>query len=263
MLKNKITLIFLVFSILPAVCWAGGIDNLKTDFLQGNYRRVIFEGQAQVSNVNPKDADELNYILGLSYLKEEKLESARDCFKRSLNGSSGKFKQLAQMGMADTYLLGGQFQEAEGIYNKLINDEANSSQKAAILYRLSQLEFKRGNNQRGNDYLSKLKRDFPLSPELRLNRELVLIDKPQTPIHETIKTTIKDTGEYSVQVGFFSNSVNANNLRDKLVAAGFPAYIQNSGSAYRVKVGRLRTLKEAQDLESSLSKSGYQTKIYP
>jgi tetratricopeptide (TPR) repeat protein len=152
-------------------------------------------------------------------------------------------------------LLGGRFQEAEDIYNKLINDEKNSSQRPAILYRLSQLEFKRGNNQQANDYLSKLRRDFPLSPELKLNRELILIDTQEAPK--------KDTGEYSVQVGFFSSSSNANNLKDKLSAGGFPAYIENSGSAYRVKVGRLKSLKDAQDLESRLSKEGFQTKIYP
>ncbi|MDD5108657.1 MAG: SPOR domain-containing protein [Candidatus Omnitrophica bacterium] len=62
---------------------------------------------------------------------------------------------------------------------------------------------------------------------------------------------------------FFSNSTNADILKDKLLATDFPAYIENSGGAYRVKVGRLKSLKEAQDLEDRLSKEGYQTKIYP
>jgi hypothetical protein len=47
MQKNKFILAFLVFFILKSFCWAAEIDALKTDFLQGNYRRVIFEGQSQ------------------------------------------------------------------------------------------------------------------------------------------------------------------------------------------------------------------------
>ncbi|MDO8489332.1 MAG: SPOR domain-containing protein [Candidatus Omnitrophota bacterium] len=256
MQKSKFCVIIsLSFLIIPSACWAVDMDNIKVDFLEGNYRRVIFECEAQSSQVDNPGSDELNYILGLSYLKEAKLEQAQDCFKRILEGSLDKFKQQAQLGLTDTYLLGGRFQDAEDIYNKLITTGSNTSQKAAILYRLSQLELKKGNNQQANDYLSKLRREFPLSPELRLNKNLVLMDKPEA--------TIIGAGEYSVQVGFFSNSSNANLLRDKLLAKGFLAYIENSSSSYRVKVGRLQTLKEALDLEGRLSKEGFQTKIYP
>ncbi|MDD5108656.1 MAG: tetratricopeptide repeat protein [Candidatus Omnitrophica bacterium] len=195
MLKDKFFIIIFPLFIIPVVCWAANMDSIKVDFLEGNYLRVIFEAQAQVDHLNIVGADELNYILGLSYLKELKLEQAQDCFKRISGGLSGKFKQQAELGLADTYLIGGRFQEAEVIYNKLISDAPDSSQKAAILYRLSQLEFKKGNNQQSNDYLSKLRREFPLSPELRLNRGLVFRDKPAA--------SIADTGEYSVQVGFF------------------------------------------------------------
>lgn len=252
--KNKIFIIIFFLLIIPGFCWAEtGLDNIKIDFLKGNYRRVIFEAQA--SRFDITGANELNYILALSYLKEERLEQARDCFKRLLGGLPNKFKQRSQLGLADTYLIEGRFQEAEEIYNKLATGEPNGSQKAAILYRLSQLEAKKGNNQQANNYLSQLRKEFPLSPELRLNKVLVFVDKPQA-------STIETEG-YSVQVGFFSSRANAGILKDKLLAEDFPAYIENSGGAYRVKVGRLKTLKEALELEGRLSKEGFQTKIYP
>ncbi len=255
MQKNKVIPIALVCLIIPIVCRAAEMDNLKVDFLQGNYRRVIFEGQAQVNSLNSSGSDELNYILGLSYLKEARLEQAANCFKLVVVGSSSKLKKQAELGLADTYLMGGQFQEAVDSYNKLIAGESNSSYGAAILYRLSQLEFKRGNNQLGNEYLSKLRRDFPLSPELRLSKGLALNDvltKPQ-----------REVGEYSVQLGFFTNSNNANNLKNKLLADNYPAYVESVDAGYRVRVGRLKTLNEAQVLESELSKKGFQTKICP
>ena len=145
MRKNKILLMMLLFFMLPLACLAADIEALKVDLLQGNYRRIIFEGQAQVDRINIGSTDELNYILGLSYLKEGKLDLAQSCFLRILNNQISKFKTQATLGLADTFLIGGKFQEAEEIYNKLITDQPNSSQKATVLYRLSQLELKRGN----------------------------------------------------------------------------------------------------------------------
>jgi tetratricopeptide (TPR) repeat protein len=254
MQKTKIYLIVLVLLILPGICFAADLDALKLDFLQGNYRRVIFEGQAQVESINVGNINELSYILGLSYLKEGKLNLAEDCFRRILSNQESKFKFQAALGLADTFLIGGRFQEAEECYNKLISEQPNSIYKAAVLYRLSQLEFKRGNNQKGNDYLSKLRRDFPLSPELRLSRGIEILNRRSDE-------PIKDTGEYSVQVGFFSNSSNAGKLKDRLLAKGFPAYIESSVGGYRVRVGKFKTQKEAFDLESKLSRVGFPTKV--
>ncbi len=256
MKKGKIFFIILVFFIIPGIVQAADLENLKVDFLQGNYRRVIFEAQPLVDRADAGGAEELNYILGLSYLKEGKLEQSQHRFKRILNTSSGKFKAPANLGLADAYLMAGRFQEAQDIYTKLINDDSSGNQKAAALYRLSQLEFKKGNTREGNDYLSKLRKDFPLSPELRLEKGLSLITPPVLPV--------KDTGaEYSVQVGFFSNSTNADILKNKLLAENYPAYLEDSGSGYRVRVGKFKNYQEALDLESKLSKEGFQTKICP
>ncbi len=256
MQKTRFYFMVLALLILPRICLAADLETLKVDFLQGNYRRVIFEGQAQVDRINIGNTDELNCILGLSYLKEGKLDLAQSSFQRVLNNQKSKFKAQATLGLADTFLIGGKFQEAEDIYNKLIADDSNNNQKAAVLYRLSQLEFKRGNNQLGNDYLFKLKRDFPLSPELRLRKALEIINpQPGAPL--------KETSQYSVQAGFFSNQANAGKLRDKLLAKDFPAYIEESAGGYRVRVGKFKTQTEALDLESKLSKEGFEAKACP
>ncbi|MCX5698681.1 MAG: tetratricopeptide repeat protein [Candidatus Omnitrophica bacterium] len=202
--------------------------------------------------MHPANADELNYILGLSYLKESKLDLAGDCFRRILNNPGNKFKEVASLALADTYLVAGQFQQAEDIYNKLIADNSNSSQKPAVWYRLSQLEFKRGDQKKGNDYWFKLKRDFPLSPELRLTKGIASINIPAN-----------ETGEYSIQLGFFTNSVNANNFKDTLLSRNYPAYVESFGAGFRVKVGSFKLQKEALDLEAKLSQDGFATKICP
>jgi len=252
MQKIRFILVFWIFLILPNFCWALDMDTLKTDFLQGNYRRVIFEGQAQVDRIHLGNTDELNYILGLSYLKEYKLDLALDCFRHILSNPNSKFKEEASLALADTYLVSGEFQQAEDIYSKLVVDYPNSNQKPAILYRLNQLEFKKGLHQKGNDYLFKLKRDFPLSPELRLTKGIASINAP-----------VNDPGEYSIQVGFFTSSVNAANFKNTLLNKNYPAYVESFGTGYRVKVGRFKLQKEALDLESKLSQDGFQTKVCP
>lgn len=244
--------IFCASIFFPVFCWPAELDALKADFLRGNYRRVILEGQAQVERINLRGADELSYILGLSYLKESDLASAQESFKRVLKNSSGKFKTQANLGLADTYLIGGQFQEAETIYNKLVDEDPNIGLKAAILYRLSQCGFKKGNNSQGNEYLSKLKRDFPTSLELRLTRAIARIE-PMFP----------ETGEYCIQVGFFANSENANSFKNKLLNKGYPAYVEQAGAGNRVRVGRFKSRREALDLENKLSKEGFPTKVCP
>jgi len=250
--KDRIYLISLILFIFPGICLAMDMDSLKADFLQGNYRRVIFEGQAQVDRINIGNTDELNYILGLSYLKEGNALSAQDCFKRILSNQNSKFFNEAKMSLADVYLMQSQFQQAENIYNKIIEDDPNNNLKASLLYRLNQLEIKKGNAQQGNNYYIKLKKDFPLSPELRQNKGLGLP-----------KAAVIDSGQYSVQVGFFQNIENANNLKIKLLSKGFSAYLESSGAGFRVKVGKFNSQQEALDLEKKLSHEGFPTKICP
>jgi len=262
---NKVRGLILAFwacFVLPVFCWALDLDTLKTDFLEGNYRRVIFEGQAQINRMHLGNTDELNYILGLSYLKESKLDMAQGCFRRILNNSNSKLKEEAGLGLGDTYLVSGQFQQAEDVYNKLIVDDSNSSQKPAVWYRLSQLESKRGNHQKANDYLFKLKRDFPLSAELKVTKDISSVNPP-VEVGQCLVNPSVVSGEYSVQVGFFSSSDNARKFKDELLNKNYPAYVENLGQGYRVKVGRFKSQKEALDLENKLSQEGFATKICP
>ncbi|MFA4993304.1 MAG: SPOR domain-containing protein [Candidatus Omnitrophota bacterium] len=251
---RKLNFYFVISAIfvLPVTGWAANLDDLKSDFLAGNYRRVIFEAQAQAERFNIQGADELVYILGLSYLKEDKPFQAQECFRRVLSNPLSKFKDQASMASADVYLIKGQFQEAEGIYNKLLEDNPNINLKAAILYRLSQSNYRKGNNEQSDEYLMKLKRDYPLSLELRPSKGI--------PVNLPF---VNESGGFSVQVGFFVKNLNAVNFKDKLLDMRYPAYVEASSEGYRVKVGRFKTQTEAQDSQNRLSREGFPTKLCP
>ena len=71
-------------------------------------------------------------------------------------------------------------------------------------------------------------------------------------------------GEYTVQVGAFTDRANAERLRDRLLARYQPIYIQEfdapEGHFYRLRVGRLPTPEGAEQLAAQLrSRDGFQT----
>lgn len=252
--RNILFIIVIIFALLAFTdyCLATELDTLKADFLKGNYRRVIFEGQAQMKKFNFSSSHELSYILGLSYLKEGNLTAAEESFKRVIKDAKGELNTQASLGLADTYLIGGQLQDAEDIYSRIIADQPNTNLKAAMLYRQGLAEFKKGNNSRGNEYLLKLKKDFPLSPELKLATSI-----------PRIYSTLRETQEYSVQVGFFTSNKNADSFNAELLVRGFPAYLEQANNGWRVKVGRFKSVREAMDLASKLSQEGFPTKVCP
>lgn len=180
MLKNKILPIALIIFIPFSTVFAAELDNLKAEFLRGHYNNVIVEGRAKTDKVSASSVDELNYLVGLSLLKENRFEESQVYFNKVLASSSDKFKERVRLALK--------------------------------------------------------------------------VKSPQSP---------KVEGEYSVQVGFFSSSDNADKLKDKLQSMDYPAYVEAFGSGYRVRVGKFKTLKEAQELESKLSQDDFQTKLCP
>lgn len=68
-------------------------------------------------------------------------------------------------------------------------------------------------------------------------------------------------GAYRVQVGLYRNWVYAQRLLDELLAAGYPAYLDESGPYIRVQVGPFMTLIEAVRMERKLRRDGYDTLV--
>ena len=71
---------------------------------------------------------------------------------------------------------------------------------------------------------------------------------------------IKENG-YSVQVGAFRNRMYAERLMNELLEQDFPAYLEESGEYFRVRVGSFDTLNDAASMEQRLKREGYQTVI--
>jgi tetratricopeptide (TPR) repeat protein len=243
----------LIFGIFSSA-YALNLDKPKASLLEGDYKAAILEGEKLVAQ--DAHSDELYYILGIAYLKDGNLLRASDIFEIILKEfKNSNFKDEARLGLGDTYFLRGDFSRAQDCYEGLINSHPETKLKAQVYYRLSQLAYKKGDAQQGKEYLDKLKDAYPLNLESSLNKDLCLLSGPSAGLY------------YTIQVGAFSNITNANNLTNKLIQKGYPAYMDEAGSqgkiSYRVRVGKFKARDEALNLEKKLSQEGYPTKICP
>jgi tetratricopeptide (TPR) repeat protein len=245
---------FCVFSFtIITNTYALNLDKTKVYFLKGDYKSAILEGEKVLAGATSTSGlDELYYILGLSYLKDGNFLRASDIFEIILKEfKNSTFFEEARLGLGDTYFLRGDYDQAQGLYKELLDANPRTKLRAQAYYRLSQIGFKKGDTQQAKEYLDKLKTDFPLNLETTLNRDLYSL----SDIY------------YTVQVGAFSNRINAQNLSQKLIQKGYSAYVEEINApdktVYRVRVGKLRLRQEAQELENKLTQEGYPTKICP
>lgn len=241
----------LVFGIL-ADAYALDLDHIKAAFIGGDYKAAILEGEKILADTDKNyNADELYYILGLSYIKDGNYLRASDIFEIIINEfKNSRYVPDARLGLADTYFFRGDFQKAKEGYLDLSLDKGVSRLKAALYYRLSECEAKLGNTDAVKDYLDRLKQEFPSNIESGLG-----------------SCSLERDFYYSVQVGSFLSKTNAENLARQLERKGYSAYVEegtSQGAAiYRVKSGKLATRQEAVKLESQLSGDGYPTRVCP
>jgi outer membrane protein assembly factor BamD (BamD/ComL family) len=245
----NLTLFFFSFAFS---CYALNLDTAKAYFLKGDYASVINECENILATAgSSSELEELYYILALSYMKQGNLLRASDIFEIILKEfKDSKFREKALMGLGDVSFLKLDYDNAQNQYKQVLEVNPNSKLKSIVLFRLAQCSIKKGNWQEAKGYLDALKKDYPLSFEARLAKDLA-----------------QHGAYFTIQVGAFSKTTNANNLCAGLNDKGYPAYVQEVESeqakTFRVRVGKLATLAQAKELEKKLIDDGYPTKIYP
>jgi len=275
MLKNKSGILNLGLCILSLIflshAYGLNIDTVKSYFLKGNYALCIKEAEKVLADSGEKDKnrDELYYLLGLSYLKENNPLAAGYNFKIILNQyRNNKFQEESLMGLGDCYFLRGDYTIAAFQYQELLDKNPKTRLKAGIYLRLAQLAAKTADKEQEKEYLARLKSEYPFSPEANFKGDLF----PQSAAIQfsgnfTMKNIADSTISYSIQVGAFSSNINAAKLAKKLQNRGYQAYVEQASSAgksiYKVRIGNFSNRQKAQGLERKLQADGYPTKIIP
>ncbi|MDP2939722.1 MAG: tetratricopeptide repeat protein [Candidatus Omnitrophota bacterium] len=226
-------------------------DKIEELFLRSDYPSVIEEASRILSqDKTSPNLDKVYFYLGLSNMKLGNFAEARNDFNIILREfPNSKLKERVNLSIADLYFLEENYPEAKNYYDNLAKD-TNSNILSLIYYKLAQTNMKLGKWQLAKEYLEKLKNEFPLSFETSLAKNINVYDE-----------------FFTVQVGSFIDADKARNLSDEIKSAGLDSYIVinqlQDKTFYRVRVGKFASLKEAKELEKSLTEKNYPTKIFP
>jgi len=213
---------------LSAYCAEADISTAEKLFLEGRYEKTI-EETGRLIDARCRRRDEVYYLKALSELKAKRFKDARESFEYILSRYQRSARTFeAHLGIADSYFLEGNIDQALRIYNDILNK-------------------------------------FPADKNISLARQRIE-NCSKRPDFKPPEIPRGESSQFiSVQVGCFKNKKNAERLTQKLSRAGYDSYIETPTGAgerlYRVKVGRMKSDGEARELSTRLNGDGYKTKI--
>ncbi|MEI7998234.1 MAG: SPOR domain-containing protein [Candidatus Omnitrophota bacterium] len=204
------------------------------------------------SSTEPKERVQTEYYLGLSQLRLGQFAEARSAFQIVMSATdSSDLYDRAALGMMEALYKPGFYKDALKQGEALLRKSPKSSFLSSIYLKIARTHLKMTQWGLAKDYLQKIIKDFPQSLEA------------------TIAQNLMEEKEYfAVQVGSFLDKDKAMNLMEQLKENGQYSYIVETINSdgkkfYRVRVGQMTSLSDAQTLEGRLSQLGYPTLIYP
>ncbi len=229
------------------------LTEIETAIIEKDYQKAkdLAQGYLDQSPSQGKREHAL-YYLGLSQLWLQEYAQARDAFRHLLKYSSDKkIKDKARLGMIDSFYMQEKYSEALQEAEETLKASPKSEYLSLIYLKIARSNLKLTQWDKAKEYLRKIADQFPNSPETHIAKQL-----------------LEEEQYFAVQLGAFLDRQRAENLLGDLKKMEEYAYIiettdKEGRKFYRVRVGQLSTLNEAQELKSRLSQLGYPTQIYP
>lgn len=251
MRQKTLGIFFMVYGLwftAYGIVYADTLNRAEALYLQGSYSESIDECALNIAR--DTDRDRAYYLLGLNYIKINHTEKAREKLKIIIDSyRASPFYDSAKLAYADTYFIEQDYTRAKELYEGILRSYSKLLPCAYL--RLGQCALKAGNWEGAKNYADTLKQKYPLSLEARVSGEL--LEKQEL--------------FFTVQAGSFASAQNAKALMNKLKHKNFDAYIDelasSNGTMYRVRVGKVSTRQEAENLKDSLEAGGYPTRIFP
>ena len=235
----------------PAV--AASLDDITGAILEQNYTKAETLAKDVLSaSPAPAQRQEALFLLGLSYLYQDRFAPARDIFLQMKKSPlDARLADKVAIGLVDTSLLEGQYQTALKEAERLLKNNPRPELLSLVYLKLARAHFKLADWVEAKAYLEKIIKDFPDSPE-----------------YFTAKQLLEEKGFFTVQVGSFIEQARAESFVEELKNKGIYAYVVETKDKaerhfYRVRVGELSTIAEAENLKKQLANLGYPTDIYP
>lgn len=252
--KNKRHLLLLCCALF-FLCGAAKVSltDIETAIIQEDFEKAgTLTREFIDSKPTKRELDEALYYLGISQTRLGHYTQARSTFNLLVSGfPKPSLRDKAYLGYTDSLYLDGQYPGALKIAEELLTKSPHSEYLSLIYLKLARANLKLAQWDKAKDYLNKIITEFPQSLEAH-----------------TAKQLLEEKQYFAVQVGAFLDQARAEKIVSELSQKGEYAYIvetidREGRKFYRVRVGQLAVLNEAQKLETKLSQLGYPTAIFP
>jgi tetratricopeptide (TPR) repeat protein len=229
------------------------IPDLEVLIIQEDYKKANDMARDLLkAKLSGQDLLQVQYYLGLSYLRLGDYAQAYDVFKKVVNDRPAvELYEKAYMGVVDSLYMQGYYENALKEVISLMSRHPKSEMMSLIYLKAARSNLKLARWTKAKEFLQKILKEYPESFESRVAKQL-----------------LEEKQYFTVQVGAFTEKSRAEYLVKELMGRKEYAYIVETKSPdgkmfFRVRVGQMTALKDAQVLESKLSTLGYPTRIYP
>ena len=249
--KARPNLVVLKRTKMPAVLVEVGFLNSNTDnqLFDENFDDIalaIAEGILETLEEVARES-----AVNQTETGQEMLSSESDADRQSETYSENNENRLNEMDSANS----NKVPYAEYSTDNALNNIDSAAESANLLESMrSEQSIGSSRNAATNNNVETARNDT-----LNNNTESSGSNGPDNRLSE--KARLSRPGAYRVQVGLYRNWVYAQRLLDELLAAGYPAYLDESGPYIRVQVGPFMTLMEAVRMERKLRRDGYDTLV--
>jgi tetratricopeptide (TPR) repeat protein len=228
------------------------MTSLQTAVIEEDYQKAAADAEALLAmKLGHTDSCLVQYYLGLSQLRLGSYARAQEVFRKlMMDKPSDEIYDRAAAGHIDTLYMQGYYENALREANGFIARRGASEMISFFHLKAARANLKLARWNKAREILEKIVAEYPDTFESRIARQL--LDEKQY---------------FTVQVGSFVDKGRAEKLVQELIARQQYAYIVEvrtpSRTNYRVRVGQMTSLKDAQELEATLAGLGYPTLIYP
>ncbi|MCA9394037.1 MAG: SPOR domain-containing protein [Candidatus Omnitrophica bacterium] len=239
--------------LLPTTCLAAGLADIEKAVMMQDYPAA--ESLAmEFLDEDPVGAQAraAEYLLAVSKLRLQKYSAATQDFRKLVQSDVEKdLRDKAYLGLFDCYYQQGKYKRALKTIDKLQDISSRSNYLSLIYLKAARVNLKLSKWKEAKDYLQRIIERYPDSFEYHAARQL-----------------LEEEQYFAVQVGAFMERERALQVVDALQYQDHYAYIvetmdRDQRKFYRVRVGQVTVLREAERLRKELSKLGYPTRIYP
>lgn len=189
-------------------------------------------------------------------LKDDYAQAAQECKKILVHHHQAALSSKAHYLLGISQLKLGQYPQARENFEVILRKFSQSEFRDDASLGIADSYFLAGDFQKAQERYEQFLKDSSHSKLTSIARKH--LEQCQQGRHFA-------NSYFSVQVGCFSKKQNAEELRDRLINAGFQAYLLElpGENLYRVRVGKFSDRLNAEFLEQRLKSEGFPTKICP